>query len=40
MAYTADSARSQLIAGPLLSTLSSVDNNGAVFVTPQNLRPP
>ena len=35
MAYTADSARSQLIAGPLLSTLSSVDNNGAAFVTPQ-----
>ena len=35
MAYTADSGRSQLIAGPLLSTLSSVDNSGAAFVTPQ-----
>lgn len=34
MAYTADSGRSQLIAGPLLSTLSSADNSGAAFVTP------
>ena len=35
MAYTADSGRSQLIAGPLLSTLSSAEGNGAAFVTPQ-----
>ena len=35
MAYTADSGRSQLIAGPLLSTLSSADNSGAAFVTPE-----
>ena len=35
MAYTADSGRSQLIAGPLLSTLSSANNSGAAFVTPE-----
>ena len=35
MAYTANSASSELIAGPMLSTLSSAEGNGAAFVTPQ-----
>ena len=35
MAYTANSASSELIAGPTLSTLSSAEGNGAAFVTPE-----
>ena len=35
MAYTANSASSELIAGPTLSTLSSAEGNGAAFITPE-----